>query len=191
MKRSLLLGMLSLVVVACAHAPQTSPVHVIINASDGAVGRVDTVTLQRFTEAEVRHDSSLVRPLTLTVFFNSLGFVESPETPRDSRDARSRTSALAVRNLSATPWDDGLIVENGEHGVHGERSDVRLPSNLHFRREVALGTYTISDDSGNVLEQRPVVVGVFDPEVAWMSLQLTSMRTTGQYLASRVAAVNK
>jgi hypothetical protein len=181
MKRSLLLGMLFLL-VACAHAPQTSPVQVIINASDGAVGRVDTAALQRFTEAEVRHDGSLVRPLTLTVSFHSLGFVEAPETPRDSRDARSRTSALAVRNLSATPWNDGLIVEHGERG---------LPSNLHFRRAVAIGTYTIRNDSGNVLEQRPVVVGVFDPEVAFMPLQLTSMRTTGQYLASRVAAVNK
>jgi len=188
MKRSLLVGMLSLVVIACAHAPQTSPVHVIVNASDGAVGRVDTVTLQRLTEAEVRQDSSL-RPLTLTVSFNSLGFVVLPETPIDpSRGARSRTSALAVRNLSATPWSDGLIVEPTDHG---KRADVRSLSNLHFRREVAVGTYTIRDDSGRVLEQRLVVVGVFDPEVAFMPLQLTSMRTTGQYLASRVASVNR
>jgi len=187
MKRSMLLGMLFLIVVACAHAPQGSPVTVIINASDGAVGRVDTATLQRFTAAEVSHERSLVRPLTLTVFFNSVGFVERPETPLDNTrfGTPARVSAQSVRNLSATPWDDWLIVEHGEH------VDPRLPSNLHFRREVVVGTYTISDDAGNVLEQRPVVAGVLDPDVAMMPYQLLSMRTTGQYLASRVAAVNK
>lgn len=28
-------------------------------------------------------------------------------------------------------------------------------------------------------------------EVSWMNLQMMSMRTTGHYLASRVAAINK
>jgi len=187
MKRSLLLGTLFLVVVGCAHAPQSSPVTVIINASDGAVGRVDTGTLQRFTAAEVGRNRSLVRPLTLTVFFNSLGFVERPETPFDATryGAPARVSPAAVRDLSPTPWDDGLIVEHGEH------VEIRSPSNLHFRRDVAVGTYTISDDAGNVLEQRPVVTGVLDPDVSMMPYQIQSMRTTVQYLASRVAAAQK
>ena len=51
-----------------------------------------------------------------------------------------------------------------------------------------VGTYTISDDAGNIIERRPVVVGVLDPEVEMMTLQLASMKTTGHYLASRVAA---
>jgi hypothetical protein len=187
MKRLLLLGMLFLVVVGCAHSPQSSPITVIVNASDGAVGRVDTATLQRFTAAEVSHDPSLVRPLTLTVFFNSMGFVERPETPLDTARIGNpgRVSAASFRSLSATPWNDGLIVEHGEH------VDARLPFNLHYRREVVVGTYTISDDAGNVLEQRPVVTGVLEPEVEMMPYQLISMRTTGQYLAARVAALQK
>jgi hypothetical protein len=186
MKRSMLLGMLFLVVVACAHAPQGSPVTVIINASDGAVGRVDTAALQRVTKAEVANTSH-VRPLTLTVFFDSFGFVEKPGLPLDAtwHGAPTRVSPMAIANLSATPWDDGLIVEHGEH------VDTQSRANPHWRREVVVGTYTISDDAGNVLEQRPVVVGALDPDVTMMPLQLQSMRTTGQYLASRVAAVNK
>lgn len=187
MKRLLLLGMLFLLVVGCAHAPQSSPVTVIVNAADGAVGRIDTATLQRFTAAEVSHDRSLLRPLTLTVFFNSFGFVERPETLLDTARFGNpgRVSAASFRNLSATPWDDGLIVEHGEH------IDARLPFNLHYRREVVVGTYTISDDAGNVLEQRPVVAGMLEPDVAMMPYQHISMRTTGQYLASRVAAAQR
>jgi|GEM_PF-1500520 len=187
MKRSMLLGMLFLVVVACAHAPQGSPVTVIINASDGAVGRVDTAKLQRMTEEQVAHANRGVTPLTLTVFFNSAGFVERPDIQPDATHygAPARVSPSAVPYLSATPWDDGLIVE------HGDSVAAQLRSNLHWRREVVVGTYTISDDAGNVLEQRPVVVGALDPDVSWMNLQMTSMRTTGQYLASRVAAVQK
>jgi hypothetical protein len=186
MKRSLLLGML-FVVVACAHTPQGSPVRVIVNATDGAVGRVDTAALQRVTEADIRHDRALVRPLTLTVFFNSFGFVAKPGIPLDAtvHGAPTRVSPMAISNLSATPWDDGLIVEHGEH------VDTQSRANPHWRREVVVGTYTISDDAGNVLEQRPVVVGALDPDVSMMILQLQSMRTTGHYLASRVAAVNK
>jgi hypothetical protein len=186
MRRSLLLGMLFLA-IACAHAPQNASVQVIINASDGALGRVDTVVLQRVTEADIRHDRSLLRPLTLTVFFNSFGFVEKPAIALDAtrHGAPALVSPLAITNLSATPWDDGLIVE------HGERVDTQSRANPRWRREVVVGTYTISDDAGNVIEQRPVVVGVLDPDVSMMDLQLTSMRTTGHYLASRVAAVSK
>ena len=186
MKRSLLLGTL-FVVVACAHTPQGSPVRVIVNATDGAVGRVDTAALQRVTEADIRHDRAPVRPLTLTVFFNTFGFVEKPGMPNGATNhgAPSRVSPQSVSDLSATPWDDGLIVE------HGDRVDTQSRTNPHFRREVVVGTYTISDDAGNVLEQRPVVVGALDPDVSMMTLQLKSMRTTGHYLASRVAAVNK
>ncbi|HEX7681273.1 MAG TPA: hypothetical protein VF713_24260 [Thermoanaerobaculia bacterium] len=186
MKRSLLLGMLFLAVVACAHSPKGSPVTVIINASDGAVGRVDTAKLQRMTEAEVALTSH-VRPVTLTVFFDSFGFVERLEVPDGAtgKGAPGRVSPELVSDLSATPWDDGLIVEHGEH------VKTQSPSNLHPRREVVVGTYTISDAAGNVLEQRPVVVGVLDPDVTMMPLQLQSMRTTGMYLASRVAAVQR
>ena len=91
-------------------------------------------------------------------------------------------SAQSVSSLSATPWDDGLIVQHGDHVDVGSRS------NHHWRREVVVGTYTISDDAGNIIERRPVVVGVLDPEVEMMTLQLASMKTTGHYLASRVAA---
>jgi hypothetical protein len=187
MKRLLLLGMLFLVVVACAHAPQGSPVTVIINASDGAVGRVDTAKLQRMTEEQVAHANRGAMPLTLTVLFNSAGFVERPEIQPDAthRGAPARVSPLSVVDLSATPWDDGLIV------AYGGSVDAQLRANLYWRREVVVGTYTISDDAGNVLEQRPVVVGALDPEASMMNLQMTSMRTTGQYLASRVAAVQK
>ena len=182
MKRLMLLGMLFLVVVACAHAPQSSPVTVIINASDGAVGRVDTAKLQRMTEEQVAHANRGATPLTLTVFFNS-----KPGLPLDAtrHGAPTRVSPMAISNLSATPWDDGLIVEHGEH------VDTQSRANPYWRREVVVGTYTISDDAGNVLEQRPVVVGALDPDVSMMTLQLKSMRTTGQYLASRVAAVQK
>ncbi len=186
MKRLMLLGMLFLVVVACAHAPQSSPVTVIINASDGAVGRVDTAKLQRMTEEQVAH-SSHVRPVTLTVFFDSFGFVERTDVPDGAtrKGAPSQVSPESVSDLSATPWDDGLIVEHGEHVQTQSRS------NLHPRREVVVGTYTISDAAGNVLEQRPVVVGALNPDVTMIPLQLQSMRTTGIYLASRVAAINK
>ena len=49
MKRLSLLTVLCLA-AACAHAPQDVPVRVIVNASDGAAGRVDTAALQRVTE---------------------------------------------------------------------------------------------------------------------------------------------
>jgi hypothetical protein len=189
MKINPLLGVsfLSAGLFACAHAPATAPSRVIITASDGAVGRVDTAALERITEAEIRHDSSPMRPLNLTVAFDSFGFVAKPGIPNGAtyHGAPSRVSPEAVSNLSATPWDDGLIVE------HGDRVETQSRSNLHFRREVAVGTYTISDDAGNVLEQRPVAVGVLDPEVEMMILQLQSMHTTGHYLASRVAALSK
>jgi hypothetical protein len=185
MRRSLLLGMLFLI-VACAHSPQEPAVRVIVNASDGALGRVDTAALQRLTEGEIRRDSSLIRPLILTVFFNSSGFVERPSGP--SNPIIFKTTVLspeAVSDLSATPWEDGLIVQ------HGDRVDAGSRSNHNWRREVVVGTYTISDDAGNVIEQRPVVVGALDPDVSMMPLQVKSMRTTGCYLASRVAAVSK
>lgn len=186
MKRFSLLGTL-FVAVACAHAPHGTPVRVIINSSDGAVGRVDTVALQRITEAEIRRAHGVVRqPVTLTVFFDSYGFAERPEVHQGTgRNSPVLVSANAISNLSATPWEDGLIVE------HGDRVDVYSRKNAHWRRQIVVGTYTISDDAGNVLEQRPVVVGALDPEVSMMSLQLVSMKTTGHYLAERVAALSK
>jgi hypothetical protein len=185
MRRSLLLGMLFLA-IACAHAPQNASVQVIINASDGAMGRVDTAALQRLTEGEIQRHSSLIRPLTLTVFFDSSGFVERPVGPTSPTIFKTTVvSPEAVSNLSATPWEDGLIVQHGDHVDVGSRS------NHNWRREVVVGTYTISDDAGNVIEQRPVVVGVLDPDVSMLPLQLQSMRTTGHYLASRIAAVSK
>jgi hypothetical protein len=184
MKRVSLLGVVCFA-AACAHAPQDAPVRVIVNATDGAAGRVDTVALQRMTEDELQRASSM-RPMTLTVFFDSFGFVESPFGP-DTQTHGSVTlvSPQAVANLSATPWEDGLIVQHGDHVDVGSRS------NHHYRREVVVGTYTISDVAGNVVEQRPVVVGASNPEVAMMPLQIRSMKTTGHYLASRVAAVSK
>jgi len=185
MKKSFFLGMLSLV-VACAHTPANAPVHVVVNASDGAVGRVDTAALQRVTEAELSRNASLVRPLTLTVFFNSAGFVERPSGPINPTVLKpTLVSPRAVSNLSATPWEDGLIVLTGDHVDVGSRS------NTKYRREVVVGTYTISDDAGNVIEQRPVVVGALDPDVSMLPLQVKSTQTTGHYLASRVAAVGR
>jgi hypothetical protein len=185
MKRLSLLGGFFLA-VACAHVPQDASVHVIINASDGAAGRVDTATLQRVTENEIRRASS-IRPVTLTVFFDSLGFVEKPAGPDNQmvKGAVPLVSPQAVSNLSATPWEDGLIVQ------HGDRAAAGSISNHHWRREVVVGTYTISDDEGNVIEQRPVVVGASNADVSMLPLQVKSMRTTGHYLASRVAAVSK
>jgi hypothetical protein len=185
MKRSSLLGMLILT-AACAHAPGNVPVRVIVNASDGAVGRVDTAALERITAAEIGHDSSLIRPLILTVFFDSSGFVERPVGPSNATILKPTVvSPQAVSNLSATPWEDGLIVQSGDHVNAGSRS------NTKYRREVVVGTYTISDDAGNVIEQRPVVVGALNPDVSMLPYQIKSMQTTGHYLASRVAAVSK
>jgi hypothetical protein len=184
MKRLSLLGIV-FVAVACAHAPQNAPVRVIVNASDGAAGRVDTAALQRVTEAEVRR-SGAVRPLTLTVFFDSFGFVERPFGPfTQTRGSVTLVSPQAVSHLSATPWEDGLIVQYGDHAKAGSIS------NHNYRREVVVGTYTISDEAGNVIEQRPVVVGATNPEISMLPLQVKSTQTTGHYLASRVAAVSK
>ena len=185
MRTSLLLFLLS-TALGCAHGPQQAHVRVIVNAADGALGRVDTAALQRLTEGEIRHDSALIRPLTLTVFFDSSGFVEVPAGPLNSTSHKSTlVSPRYVSNLSATPWDEGFIVQHGDHVDGGSRS------NHNWRREVVVGTYTISDDAGNVIEQRPVVVGALDPDVSMMPLQVKSMRTTGHYLALRVAALSK
>jgi hypothetical protein len=184
MKRLSILGVLCLA-AACAHAPNNAPVRVVVNATDGAAGRVDTVALQHLTENELQRGHSL-RPLTLTVFFDSFGFVERPDGPlTPTHGSHTLVSPLAVSNLSATPWDDGLIVQHGDHVDAGSQA------NRHYRREVVVGTYTISDSAGNVIEQRPVVVGASNPEVAMVPLQVKSMKTTGHYLASRVAAVSK
>src|SRR5256885_15179194 len=114
MKRLSILGVFCLA-AACAHAPNNSPVRVIVNATDGAVGRVDTAVLQRVTENEL-HRASSARPLTLTVFFNAFGFVEKPgrALPR-TYDSLQLVSAQAVSDLSATPWDEGLVVQSGDH----------------------------------------------------------------------------
>ena len=95
--------------------------------------------------------------------------MERPVGP-DTQTHGSKTlvSPLAVSNLSATPWDDGLIVQHGDH------VEVGSIAKHHWRREVVVGTYTISDDAGNVIEQRPVVVGASSPEVAMLPLQLKS-----------------
>jgi len=185
MKRFSLLGML-FVAVACAHVPQGSPVRVIVNASDGAKGLVDTAALQRITQAEIRSADGAVRqPLTLTVSFDSNGYVAYPD-PQVTQAAFLRgspgptVSAVRFPDLSATPWDDGLIVE-----------DASNTNRAHFRREVVIGSYTISDNAGTVREQRRVVVGAPDPQASAMVLELTSMKTTGHYLAERVAALSK
>ncbi|HXH41664.1 MAG TPA: hypothetical protein VNN08_23775 [Thermoanaerobaculia bacterium] len=185
MKRSSLLGLL-LVAVACAHAPQGSPVRVTVNASNGARGLVDTAALQRITEAEIRGADGAVRqPLSLAVSFDSYGFVECPDG-RLVPIALGRStpgptvSATRLPYLSATPWDDGLIVEPPSKAILG-----------HFRREVVIGSYTISDNAGNVREQRRVVVGAPDPQASAMVLELASMKTTGHYLAERVAALSQ
>ena len=187
MKRLILPGLL-LFAAACAHAPQASPARVIVNASDGATGRVDTAALQRITEAEMREDGVVGQPLTLTVFLDSYGYVEQPEPSAflsTDRGLPDPVSARAFPNLSATPWEDGLIVEHGDHVT------VHSPNNTKSRREVVVGTYTISDDAGNVREQRPVVVGALSSQASMMYLQLESMKTTGHYLAGRVAALSK
>jgi hypothetical protein len=184
MKRLTIIGLV-LLTAACAHAPRNAPVRVIVNASDGAAGRVDTSVLQQVTQTEISH-AGLVRPLTLTVFFDSFGFVETPGGPANpTRRGVTVVSPQAVSNLSATPWEQGLIVQ------HGDRVDVGSRSNRNYRREVVVGTYTISDDAGNVIEQRPVVVGATNPEISLMPLQIQSTRTTAHYLASRVAAVSR
>jgi hypothetical protein len=186
MKRLSLLSTLFFA-VACAHAPQASPVRVTVNASDGASGLVDTAALQRITEAEIRSADGAVRqPLILTVFFDSYGYVQLPGVwPLQSKSNPVLVSAKFIPDLSATPWKDGLIVE------HGDRVDVYSRKNRSPRREVVVGTYTISDEAGNVREQRPVVVGALDPEGSAMILELVSMKTTGRYLAERVAALSK
>ena len=181
-----ILGISLLLFAACAHAPQSAAVVVIINASDGAAGRVDTAALQRITEQEIQRSGGARQPLTLTAFFNASGFVERPNGPLNpTLHNTTVVSPQSVSDLSATPWEDGLIVQ------HGERIDVGARSNRNYRREVVVGTYTISDGAGNVIEQRPVVVGALDPEIAMISLQVKSMRTTGHYLASRVAERSK
>ena len=187
MKRLSVSGVL-IFAIACAHAPQETSTRVIVNASEAAAGVVDTAVLQRIIEAETQLGDGVVRePLSLTVFFDSRGFVERPEIRlgTSSRNWPDLVSANAIRDLSATPWDDGLIVE------YGDRVHVHSRTNTHWRREVVVGTYTISDDAGTVREQRPVVVGALDPEVSMMGLQLTSMKTTGHYLAGRVSALRK
>jgi hypothetical protein len=189
MKRLTIIGLV-LLTAACAHAPQNAPVRVIVNASDGAAGRVDTSVLQQVTETEISHaglvQALTLRPLTLTVFFDSFGFVETAGGPANpTRRGITVVSPQAVSNLSATPWEQGLIVQ------HGDRVEVGSRSNQNYRREVVVGTYTISDDAGNVIEQRPVVVGATNPEISLMPLQIQSTRTTAHYLASRVAAVSR
>ena len=185
MKRFALVSTL-VFVVACAHAPQGAPVRVVINASDGASGLVDTAALQRITQAEIRGADGAVRqPLTLTVSFDTHGYVSYPgEQVTQQAFLRSSpgptVSAMRFPHLSATPWDDGMIVE-----------DASNTNRAHLRREVAIGTYTISDNAGIVREQRRVVVGAPDPQASAMVLELTSMKTTGHYLAERVAALSK
>jgi hypothetical protein len=76
-------------------------------------------------------------------------------------------------------------VQSGDHVKAGSIA------NHNYRREVVVGTYTISDEAGNVIEQRPVVVGATNPEIAMLPLQVKSTQTTGRYLASRVAAVSR
>lgn len=187
MKASDLFGVLflSTSVVACSQATQSAPLRVTVTASDGAVGRVDTAALQRVIENEIARGGIARRQLVLSASFDSPGFVESATVPINPTRNRTVVSPQLISNLSATPWADGLIVQHGDHVDAGSRA------NQNWRREVVVGTYTISDASGNVLEQRPVVVGALDPEVAMMPLQLTSIRTTGHYLASRVAALSQ
>jgi len=184
MKRLTIIGLV-LLTAACAHAPQDAPVRVIVNASDGAAGRVDTSVLQQVTQTEISH-AGLARPLTLTVFFDSSGFVELPGGPANPTSRGVNVvGPQAVSDLSATPWEQGLIVQ------HGDRVEVGSRANQNYRREIVVGTYTISDEAGNVIEQRPVVVGATNPEISMMPLQIQSTRTTAHYLASRVAAVNR
>ncbi|HEX3576977.1 MAG TPA: hypothetical protein VHY33_00320 [Thermoanaerobaculia bacterium] len=173
------------VAAACAHASRNAAVHVTVNASEGVARRVDTPALQRVTEEEVQRSGS-ARPLTLTVFFDSFGFVERPYGPdQQTHGSKTLVTPQAVSDLSATPWEDGLIVQHGDDARAGSIE------NRHYRREVVVGTYTISDETGKVIEQRPVVVGATSPEIAMLPLQVRSTQTTGHYLASRVAAVSR
>jgi hypothetical protein len=176
--------MLSLFLAACAHSASTAS-RVNVSAADQVARRVDVRTLQRATRAAVdRADGAIAPSLTLTVFLESPGYVQSGLQTQTGRPG-GHVGGLAVGYVPPEPWDAGLIVQHGDDIVVGD------PANLAMRRPVVVGTYTISDASGAVREQRPIVVAAVDPEVAARSSELSSLQDAAQFLAARMVKISK
>ena len=84
--------------------------------------------------------------------------------------------------VSAEPWN-----EPGQPTVD-VRNTVFAPTYNSTRQEAVLGTYTITDASGAVLEQKPIT---FRPYYRGSSFDREAQFAAATHVAKRVAALRK
>jgi hypothetical protein len=197
-----------------------SAVNVVVTASPDAAQMFGAAAFERMIKRELRGATMATpRPMTLTVNIDSTdrlihGAKESLESGRQvywrtlftwtgssdsvhgGADQSSGSVAFGPRGSSEYYTAFGGAYEQAHQepaaDLH-QTADLQRPSRLFSTgasQFVVVGSYTITDETGSVREQEPIVMLAIDPKSSDPRAQLQSMRLATQYLADRVIAVD-
>lgn len=140
-----------LILAACASTSSTAPpVTVVVNADEEVRLMVNTEKIKEVTEEALRKYASNAGEATVTIHFNSLG-VASELTPGLAIESMPNPGTPVVI-ASSQPWN-----EPSQPTVGGS-STAFTPTRTRTERPVVKGTYTITDASGAVLEQKSIAI---------------------------------
>jgi hypothetical protein len=199
MRRSLLLGILFLA-VACAHQPidRHPAVKVVVTASPEAAQIFGTDAFERMMKRELRGATMPTpRPLTLTVNIDStdrisngpkVALVSGRPIAWRSFFTPSGNSMRGAADSHSSGWP-----RDPEEAADWQLTTRQLNSRQKYSNDgppVVVGTYTITDESGSIREEQPIVMLAVGPEYHDARAQMQSMRAAAQYLADRVIAVD-
>lgn len=172
MKRARLFAFAVLAAGCASSAAVKPPVKVVVTA-DQQVGRfIDSDKIAEMTEAAVRKYAAGAGPATISVHFDKLAVVR----PDQSAEMISQQHH-AVAVASARPFD-----EPGTPTVAVAPPGLAGSGVVSGVAQLVVGTYTISDAAGNLLEQKPISIH-FD--------YLDDQYWTSVYLAKRLAQLTR
>ncbi|MEK6375603.1 MAG: hypothetical protein AABO58_23235 [Acidobacteriota bacterium] len=175
--------LLAVILAACATSPPSTapPVHVVVSADEDVRLMVNTEKLKEVTEAALRKYASEAGEATVTIRFNSLGV------------AKELTPGLTIMSMpypgqnvpivSSQPWNEP------SQPTVGARNTVFMPTRTRTEHPVVKGTYTITDASGTVLEQKSIAIPPDDRD--GYSDRMDAQRALAADVAKRVAALRK
>jgi hypothetical protein len=126
--------------------------------------------------------------------FTSAGSSDSVRGGADQASSSSASYGRAYHDPAEyyTAFGGAYQQAHQEPAAYQEPTDdLRRPSRFYSTdasQLVVVGTYTITDESGNVREHEPIVMLGVDPESHDTRAELQSMHAAAQYLADRVAS---
>ena len=179
---AVVLGIMFLL-AACASAPPSAapPVRVVVSADEDVSAMVNTEKIKEVTNAALRKYASHAGEATVAIHFDNIGTVTelSPQLSIMSMPNPGTPVAIA----SSEPWN-----EPSQPMVGANNTDF-IPTRVLTIHPVVKGTYTITDPSGRILEQRSIAI-----PSDWRdgySNRMDAQRNLAKDVAKRVAALSR